>query len=56
LGRKFLLQSFNLDRFLPTADLFNVRDVGVLLALEDCINFFQSLAFCLDPKDGLAIC
>jgi hypothetical protein len=56
LGRNFLLQSFNLDRFLPTADLFDVRDVGVLLALEDCINLFQSLAFCLDPEDGLEIC
>lgn len=54
--RQTVVYGLDLHRFLPTANLFDVGDVGVFLALKDCINFFQCLAFCLDPENSLVMC
>lgn len=53
---QIIVYGLDLHSFLPTANLFNVGDVGVFLALKDCIYFFQGLAFCLDPENSLMMC
>lgn len=54
--RQALLYGLYFHGLFPTAHLFDIGNVGVFLALEDCVDLFQSLAFGLDPVDSLVMC
>lgn len=53
LRARSLLHSLRIDGFLPLSDFLHVGHCGVLLSLENRVDFLQRPAFGLDPIDDL---
>lgn len=53
---QLLLNLAHVEHCPVSSNVLDIRDRRVLLAFEDGVDFFQRLAFGLDPKYCLGIC